>query len=208
MRTDRPRGVRNNNPGNIRRNPANKWQGRVPLSQQTDHEFEQFVSPEYGIRALAITLITYQDRYGLRTVEEIVGRWAPPSENDTRAYVRAVARATGRAPASEIDTHDYEDLRMLVEAIISHENGGYRYQRHIVDRGLELAGVTPPPRPVVSTDTVRGSTAATTATAVAGSLATVAPQLWGLDWRVAVAVVVAVAVAALVGVALWRARRS
>lgn len=60
---------------------------------------------------------------------------------------------------------------------------------------------------VLGTDTVKGSAAATLATAVGGAVTTVAPQLWGIDWRVAVAAIGAVAVAAMVGVLLWRARR-
>lgn len=203
-----PRGVRNNNPGNIRRNRANKWQGLAPADRQTDPDFEVFVSPEYGIRALAVTLITYQDRHGLKTVEDIVNRWAPPSENDTRSYIRAVARGTGRAPRAEIDTHDYQDLRLLVEAIIAHENAGYRYPGHVMAKGLEMAGVVPQHVSVTATDTVRGSTAATAATAASGAVATVAPQLWGLDWRVAVTIVIVVAIAAVAGVILWRSRRS
>lgn len=208
MSTSFTRGIRNNNPGNIRRNPANKWQGRVPLDRQTDPDFEQFVSAEYGIRALAVTLITYQDRYGLRTIRQLIGRWAPPTENDTGAYVRAVARRVGRGPDEPLDVHRYEDLRPLIEAIVAHENADFRYPGHVIDRGLELAGVTRGGRAVLETDTVRGSTAAASATAVSGAVATVAPQLWGLDWRVAVAIVVVVAIAAVAGVIAWRARRS
>lgn len=203
-----PRGVRNNNPGNIRRNPANKWQGRVPLSQNPDPEFEQFVSPAFGIRALAVLLINYQDKYNARSIRAIIKRFAPPTENDTSAYVDAVAERMRVDPDTVLDMHDYAHLRPLVEAIIAHENAGYRYPQHVIDRGLELAGVVSSTRQsVVATDTVRGSTAATTATAVSGAVATVAPQLWGLDWRVALAIVVAVAIAALLGVILWRSQR-
>lgn len=197
-----PRGVRNNNPGNIRRNPANKWQGAVPPEARKDPEFEEFKTPEFGIRALAVLLINYQDRHGLRTIRKIIERWAPPTENNTAAYVFAVARMTGRGVDEVLDLHEYRDLRPLVEAIIAYENDGYRYPRHVVDKALEMAGV-PPERKVVKTDTVRGSAVATAATTVAA----VAPQLAGADWRVAVAVVLVVAVLAFLGIVFWRGKR-
>ena len=82
-----PRGIRNHNPGNLRRS-ADPWQGLA--AEQSDAEFFQFASAKWGIRALARTLIAYQDRVGLKTIKQMIGRWAPPNENDTGAYVRAV----------------------------------------------------------------------------------------------------------------------
>lgn len=197
-----PRGVRNNNPGNIRRSSANKWQGTVPPEARKDPEFEEFRTPEFGIRALAVLLINYQDRYGLRTIRQIIGRWAPPTENNTEAYVNAVARMTGRGADEVLDLHEYGDLRPLVEAIIAYENEGYRYPRYVVDKGLEMAGVLPERR-VARTDTVKGSAVATAATTVAA----VVPQLAGADWRVAVVVVLVVAALAVLGVLIWRGKR-
>ncbi len=91
--------------------------------------FARFVSHEYGIRALALLLTTYQDRHGLRTIRGIVTRWAPGAENDTEAYIAAVARRMDRHPRAELDLHRHEDLRPLVEAIIVHELGGNPYDR-------------------------------------------------------------------------------
>ena len=59
MTTPNPRGIRNNNPGNIRRN-GDPWQGLA--KEQNDREFFTFKSAVYGIRALARLLITYQDK--------------------------------------------------------------------------------------------------------------------------------------------------
>ena len=89
-----PRGLRNNNPLNIDFNPANKWQG-LDRDQPSDGRFCRFVSMAYGIRAAAALLVSYQDRYGLNTVRGIIGRWAPPVENDTNAYANTVARRVG-----------------------------------------------------------------------------------------------------------------
>ena len=91
-----PRGIRNNNPLNIR-NSADKWQGLSTL--QEDREFFQFVSMEYGWRAAFVILCrTYYGKYGLKTIRDIVSRWAPAKENNTEAYIRHVSDYTGIAP--------------------------------------------------------------------------------------------------------------
>lgn len=157
-----PRGIRNHNPGNLRRS-GDPWQGLA--KEQTDPEFFQFVSAKWGIRALARTLITYQDRLGLTTVSQIIARWAPPNENDTGAYVRAVVDRIGVDADERADVHDYETLRPLVEAIVRHENGQQPYTNAEIDAGLVLAGVEPPRRSLASTRTVRGGQLAAAATA-------------------------------------------
>lgn len=163
----KPRGIRNQNPGNVRW--GDPWQGLVPEKQRTDPAFCQFVSAAYGIRALARTLITYQDKYNLRTIRQIIGRWAPPNENNTNAYVRAVATQTGRAANDRLDMQSYADLRPLVEAIIRHENGAGPlntsntwYDAVTIDKALALAGIEPPKRaagPVPVTRETVGATA-------------------------------------------------
>lgn len=113
------RGERNNNPGNIRLSSA-PWQGKVG---GTDTAFETFADAKAGIRALAVNLRTYQNRHGLDTVREIIARYAPASENNTAAYVRAVANAVGIGPDDQIDLSSDATLTALVAAIITHENG-------------------------------------------------------------------------------------
>lgn len=133
------RGLRNNNPGNIRKtNPPTAWQGLA--AAQPDASFVSFESPEYGIRALAKTLQTYQKSYGLNTVSGIINRWAPPSENDTPAYVASVSKALGVEPGTTL-TLDRPQMAKLVSAIIRHENGIQPYADSTIDRGLSLAGV-------------------------------------------------------------------
>lgn len=153
-----PRGIRNHNPSNIdRTTPRTPWQGRVPDDQLTDPRFEQFVAPEWGIRALARTLITYQDKHGLRTVRGIIHRWAPPVENNTGAYASAVARKLGVGLDDEIDVHRFEVMRPLAEAIIAHENGRQPYSPATIEHGLRLAGVTPEkPKPLATSKTAIG----------------------------------------------------
>lgn len=176
-----PRGIRNFNPGNIRH--GDPWQGLA--AKQPDPDFCTFQSAVYGIRAIVRILINYQDKYGLRTIRQIIGRWAPPKENDTPAYVRAVATQTGRAANDQLDMQTYADLRPLVEAIIRHENGvgplgtpNTWYDAQTIDKGLALAGVEPAKRtagPVPVTRETLGATA--TAGVGVSQLAEAAPAV-------------------------------
>ena len=83
-----PRGIRNNNPLNIR--VGNNWQGEV--SQPTDHTFEQFKEMKYGVRAAFIILRNYINRHKLNTIPKVISRWAPSNENNTSTYVYAVEK--------------------------------------------------------------------------------------------------------------------
>lgn len=137
-----PRGIRNNNPGNIDRRSV-KWQGMDP-DQSGDPRFIVFTAPEWGIRAIARVLRTYRDVHGLRTPAGIINRWAPPKENDTDAYASVVARKLGVRPDDEIDIDDPLVMRTLVKAIIRHENGpgpggGDWYDDETIDDGIARA---------------------------------------------------------------------
>ena len=95
-----PRGIRNNNPLNIRRG-KDQWQGLK--AQQTDAQFCQFESLEYGWRAAFYLLTrTYYHKYRLYTIRAIINKWAPPSENQTSKYIENVCRLTGIAPDEPI----------------------------------------------------------------------------------------------------------
>jgi hypothetical protein len=212
------RGYRNMNPGNIDHIPANKWQGLAdppiepPPAGGGRPRFARFISHEYGIRALAVLLITYQDRHGLRTIRGIVNRWAPGSENDTDAYVRQVVDHTGFPDDETLDLQTYPHLRPLVEAIIRHELGGNPYDATTIDAGLRLAGVPPPVttmREAAATPVGRGAIEAagvTGAVAVAVQAAPALTSLSGLDWRVGIAVVALAAIAIVAFVLLRRKR--
>lgn len=131
--TPAPRGIRNNNPGNIRH--GDSWQGLAP--QQPDSAFCTFIAPEYGIRAMGKILLNYERRYGLNTVRGIISRWAPAVENNTEAYVQHVATTLGVAPDEPFDVAGR--LTVLVTAIIRHENGMNPYDAATVARGVDMA---------------------------------------------------------------------
>lgn len=137
-----PRGVRNNNPGNIDRS-AVAWQGevRTAAARKQEARFCVFESPEFGFRALAKTLLTYRNKHGLRTVKAIINRWAPPTENITTAYVREVAKALGVDPETSIDVRERATMFGLAKAIARHENGGNFWDDATIHQGLTLAGI-------------------------------------------------------------------
>ena len=114
-----PRGIRNNNPLNIR--VGNVWLGEV--TNPTDNEFEQFVSMFYGLRAGFILLRRYIRRYHLTTVPEIISLWAPSSENNTVKYIDTVCQLSGIAPDTQLKYEDEETLVNLVDAMILVECG-------------------------------------------------------------------------------------
>ena len=156
-----PRGIRNHNPGNLRKS-NDPWQGLAP--DQTDPDFLQFESSKWGIRALARTLIAYQDRIGLRSIKSIIYRWAPPNENNTSAYIQSVAKKLDVTPDEPINVHDYKILQPLTLAIISQENGQQPYTDTEIDAGLVLAGVVAPQKPLTQTRTIKGGQVAAGAT--------------------------------------------
>ena len=132
------RGVRNNNPGNIRKN-GTPWDGLAPI--QADTEFFTFINPEHGVRAIVKILMTYQDTYHLHTVRGMISRWAPPNENNTSAYVNFVAAAVGVGPDTAVNIRQRDTARKLVAAIVAQENARYSYPDEVIEAGLTLAGV-------------------------------------------------------------------
>ena len=119
-----PRGIRNNNPLNIRK--GSNWQGEV--SNPDDPAFEQFVSMQWGIRAGFKILKNYMTGYGgrvkaLTNVHDIIHRWAPPSENNCRAYIDSVCRFSGLHEYERLQFSDRNKMLALVDGMIRVECG-------------------------------------------------------------------------------------
>lgn len=113
------RGLRNNNPGNIRHN-GESWRGEVI---GTDKAFKSFSSAPWGYRAMFMLIDNYNRKYGCKTPAQIVGRWAPPTENDTNAYTKTVSELAKVDPAATINTLDQKTMLALVSAMSRVENG-------------------------------------------------------------------------------------
>ncbi len=144
-----PRGVRNNNPGNIRR-PAGSilrhvalpWRGVTLL--QPDPEFITFQAPEWGIRAIVVTLLTYERKYGLHTADAMIARWAPPKENRTGDYAHFVDDWLHLPPFTQIHMANWSTARAIATGIIAEECSRHTYPEIILSRGLFLAGIQEP----------------------------------------------------------------
>lgn len=128
------RGVSNCNPGNIRRSNT-RYKGEVQPSR--DPAFKQFETMAWGYRAIFVLLDTYRVRHGLRTIAEMIARWAPPAENHTQTYIRAVARYTGIAADEPLDTRDRKTMVPIAAAISRVENGMAADMTQ-VEKGWEL----------------------------------------------------------------------
>lgn len=130
------RGTDNCNPGNIRHSRI-CYQGEVQPSR--DSSFKQFRSMAWGYRAMFILLDTYRQKYGLKSIREMISRYAPPSENNTEAYIAAVCDMTGMGADELLDTRSRRDMIPLVSAMSRVENGtAARYDE--VEEGFLLTG--------------------------------------------------------------------
>lgn len=116
-----PRGIRNNNPGNLEYLPEGRaWRGQIG----SDGRFGIYDSSANGVRAIGQQLLKYA-RGGADNVRELISKWAPGHENPTDAYVRSVASALGVGPSDRIDVRAH--LPGLATAIIRQENGRQPY---------------------------------------------------------------------------------
>jgi len=135
-----PRGIRNNNPGNIKKNSI-AWKGLATV--QDDPLFFKFISPEYGIRAIAKIITTYYTKYGLDTIAGIINRWAPPEENPTQDYIKYVSSETLLKPDDKIDLLKPREMFHLVSAMMEYENGklaiSSNYTENTIQQGINAA---------------------------------------------------------------------
>lgn len=127
------RGIRNNNPLNIR--IGNNWQGEA---KSKDEAFETFSHSKYGFRAGAKVLRNYQKLYGLNTVSALIGRFAPPNENNTHNYAGFVSKQLGVSPDAPINLSDDETLTTMVHAMSIMEVGRH-YSRDDAAQGVAMA---------------------------------------------------------------------
>lgn len=130
------RGIRNNNPGNLRPS-SDTWQGQSGVDNGINGPYLIFKGPEWGIRAMYKLLLTYRNKYGLNTIAGIINRWAPPADkNNTSAYIAGVAKEIGKSSTATLALTDYP---ALLTAIIRHENGIQPYPDELIRQGISLA---------------------------------------------------------------------
>jgi len=132
MTTGLTRGERNNNPGNLE--GGGNWQGMTGK----DGPYLVFSSPYWGLRALAIDLGTKFNR-GLDTVRKIINVYAPPSDNNTAAYIASVANQLGVSPDAPLNLNDPAQRAAFMQAVIMHENGRVSYAGADIQAGANVA---------------------------------------------------------------------
>lgn len=133
-----PRGIRNNNPLNIRK--GNNWKGERPA--QVDKAFEEFTSMTYGIRAGFIIIRKYISGYNgltrkFNTIEQIIRRWAPPTENATQKYIDQVAKESGISPRLKLSFSDKKSMCAIVSAMI-HVECGQKVDMALIESGYDM----------------------------------------------------------------------
>lgn len=115
------RGLRNNNPLNIRLSATTRWQGEVRPSQ--DKSFCQFETMAHGYRAGLKLLQNYRRVNGCRTIADFINRWAPPVENNTSGYIVRVCKEM-QVPSTYVpDVKDAGTMCAFAAAMSQVENG-------------------------------------------------------------------------------------
>lgn len=129
-----PRGLRNNNPGNIRIT-KDKWLGL--REKQTDGSFFQFIAPVWGYRALIRTLQNYRRRHGCQTIADFIRRWAPENENNTSGYIKRVCTEM-QVPSTFIPNVEDKYTMCAFAAAISLVENGVPAIMSDIEEGWEL----------------------------------------------------------------------
>ena len=129
-----PRGIRNNNPLNIR--IGNLWLGEV--REPNDPDFEQFISMVYGVRAGFVLIRRYIRHYHRTTIPQVIAAWAPSNENNTTAYIDKVCQVSGIERDVQLKFEDEDQMIALVDAMILVECGQH-IQEKIIRDGYKFA---------------------------------------------------------------------
>lgn len=135
-----PRGVRNNNPGNIEYGDFARSRGATG----SDGRFAIFPTPEQGIAAIRDLQEIYEGQHGLESVSERIGRWAPAGENNVNAYAQAVARSMGIDANAPFSMTDPRMGQAFITAVIQHENGKQPYATGTIANAYAAAGSRTP----------------------------------------------------------------
>jgi hypothetical protein len=135
------RAVRNNNPGNIR--IGQPWKGLMPRSQMNKDQYNEgafcvFMTPMWGFRAMAEIFHTYS-RQGKVTIRQMISAWAPPSENDTEAYIDDVANECNLSADATFDFNDSLSMTHLCHSVSVHECGGWFFKEDDLFHGVLAA---------------------------------------------------------------------
>lgn len=130
----KPRGLRNNNPCNIRSADTFVWRGQ---DGRDEDGFAVFEAPCWGVRAAAILWLNYHIYHGCTCLRDYITRWAPPSGNDTEAYIHFMAQRLAVNPLEPLDIHARAEAILLNQSI--YEQGRWCFTQSDLTRGITLA---------------------------------------------------------------------
>ena len=121
--------IERNNPTNIRFNNSNQWRGKMG---DDGSGFETFEDNAHAFRATALTLHTYNKLYFdyKMTIPQMINRWAPPSENDTKSYIDHVLSVTGMSKDDIVDTKDDDMMLKIIKTMTKHEIGANNFNSY------------------------------------------------------------------------------
>lgn len=129
-----PRGIRNNNPGNI------NYVGQAGAEREyPSGRFARFKTAFDGLKALSYQLMLYAGR-GINSIEKIISTWAPGNENNTEAYISAISKKMGIPANAALNLRNPQIMSSLMSGIIQHENGRNPYESELINRAA-LAGM-------------------------------------------------------------------
>ncbi|MFV9038960.1 lytic transglycosylase [Serratia fonticola] len=130
-----PRGIRNNNPGNLNF----VGQSGAQLEDHATPRFAKFKTAFDGFAALGKQIKAYYTGTSkaagyqkLQSVEDIISRFAPPSENNTQAYINKLSKTLGVGRGETLNIHDPQVLATLMNGITQIENGKNPYAPEMV----------------------------------------------------------------------------
>lgn len=139
-----PRGLRNNNPGDLTPPPSGTWNGQVGV----DGPFSIFSDTVLGLRALGIDIANNILSDGNNTITLLISKYAPPAENATANYISSVAGDTGLDPNAPIP-QTQSMLASIIRAIVNKELGDSWSQQYVPDTDIG-AGIAAMPAPLLS----------------------------------------------------------
>lgn len=129
--TGGPRGIRNNNPGNIDYSGMYGQYFGATKEDGPGGRFARFATAQHGLQALAVQIKRYANA-GYGTAMDIIGKWAPKGENNTKAYIESVSGAMGVSATTRLNLSDPKVMESLMNAVIKHENGRNPYSAALI----------------------------------------------------------------------------
>lgn len=128
------KGERLHNPFDIEKSNI-EWLGMVKPG--ADAVFCEFIDDLHGLRAGYVD-IKVAIHNGKNTIRRFITPYAPPSENNTAAYIKHVCDFTGLNPDAQLSD---DNIKELGKAVLIEEQGHCNYTDDLINQALEMAGV-------------------------------------------------------------------